>query len=244
MTEARRPAFYALQGGGWRDWWTLLHPPYTAWNLSYVAIGAALAPAFEIWRLVSEEGAFLLGLGVAAHALDELKGRPLGTGISDRALVAASTVALLGATILGLLDLGPVGPWLAVFIATGVGLVLAYNLEWFRGAIHTDAGFAAAWGAFPVLAGYFVQAEAIGVSAVLAATAAYALSAAQRALSTPARKLRRRVRSVEGTLTLDDGSVESLDRDRLLEPYDAALRAMSAAMVALAAGLVLHRLVD
>ena len=39
-----RPAFYALAPGGWRDWWTLLHPPYTAWHLSYVVIGASLAP--------------------------------------------------------------------------------------------------------------------------------------------------------------------------------------------------------
>ncbi|TMC02912.1 MAG: methyltransferase domain-containing protein [Chloroflexi bacterium] len=38
-------AFYALRPGGWRDYWTLLHPPYTAWHLSYVVLGAALAPA-------------------------------------------------------------------------------------------------------------------------------------------------------------------------------------------------------
>src|SRR5450759_2534553 len=39
------PAFYAARGGGWRDYWTLLHPPYTAWHLSYVLLGAALSPA-------------------------------------------------------------------------------------------------------------------------------------------------------------------------------------------------------
>jgi hypothetical protein len=38
-----RPAFYALARGGWRDYVTLLHPPYTLWHLSYVAIGAAIA---------------------------------------------------------------------------------------------------------------------------------------------------------------------------------------------------------
>ena len=31
-----RPAFYALAPGGWRDYVTLLHPPYTLWHLSYV----------------------------------------------------------------------------------------------------------------------------------------------------------------------------------------------------------------
>ena len=44
MSREERPAFYALQPGGWRDYVTLLHPPYTAWHLSYVAIGAATAP--------------------------------------------------------------------------------------------------------------------------------------------------------------------------------------------------------
>ena len=39
VTETRS-AFYALEPGGWRDYVTLLHPPYTLWHLSYVAIGA------------------------------------------------------------------------------------------------------------------------------------------------------------------------------------------------------------
>jgi hypothetical protein len=221
-----------------------LHPPYTAWNLSYVAIGSAVAPSFHAGRLVSEEGAFFLGLGIAAHALDELKGRPLRTSISDATLVVAAVVALIGAAVLGATGLRDVGPWLIAFIGAGVALVLAYNLEWFSGAIHTDAGFAAAWGAFPVLAGYFVQAKSIGVVALLVATAGYLLSAAQRALSSPARKLRRRVRVVEGSITLEDGSSEPLDAQALLAPYDLALRAMSFAMVALAAGLVLYRVWD
>jgi hypothetical protein len=38
--EGERPAFYALPSGGWRDYVTLLHPPYTLWHLSYVVIGA------------------------------------------------------------------------------------------------------------------------------------------------------------------------------------------------------------
>ena len=36
MAESR-PAFYAAAPGGWRDWWTLLHPPYTAWHLATAA---------------------------------------------------------------------------------------------------------------------------------------------------------------------------------------------------------------
>src|SRR2546421_8186793 len=87
-----RPAFYALRPGGWRDLITLLHPPYTAWHLSYVAIGAAAAPHLHADRLAAALGAFFLAVGVCAHALDERGGRPLGTQLSDRALVGLAVV--------------------------------------------------------------------------------------------------------------------------------------------------------
>ena len=85
----RRPAFYALRPGGWRDLITLLHPPYTAWHLSYVALGAAAAPRIHPDRLLAAVCAFFLAVGIAAHALDELRGRPLRTGVSDRSLITA-----------------------------------------------------------------------------------------------------------------------------------------------------------
>ena len=77
--ELDRPAFYALRPGGWRDLVTLLHPPYTAWHLSYVALGAAAAPTVHLDRLLAALAAFFLAVGVCAHALDELHDRPLGT---------------------------------------------------------------------------------------------------------------------------------------------------------------------
>src|SRR5680860_1208414 len=95
--QLKRPAFYALAPGGWRDLVTLLHPPYTAWHLSYVAIGAAAAPTMRADRLAAALGAFFLAVGVCAHALDELNGRPLRTQLSDRALVALAAAGLGGA---------------------------------------------------------------------------------------------------------------------------------------------------
>src|SRR3979409_1246108 len=103
-TERRRldrPAFYALRRGGWRDLVTLLHPPYTAWHLSYVALGAAAAPALPGDRLVAPHGGFFLAGGVSAHALDELQGRPLNTALSRRSLIALASVGLAGAVALG-----------------------------------------------------------------------------------------------------------------------------------------------
>ena len=80
----RRPAFYAAGAGGWRDWWTILHPPYTAWHLSYVVIGASLAPHVDAGRLLATLLAFFLAVGIAAHLLDELHGRPASLPAAGR----------------------------------------------------------------------------------------------------------------------------------------------------------------
>src|SRR3954466_10438249 len=96
-----RPAFYALRPGGWRDPVPILPPPYTAWHLSYVALGAAAAPVLHADRLPAALRAFLLRVGICAHALDELHGRPLGTRLSSRALVALALGGLAGAIAIG-----------------------------------------------------------------------------------------------------------------------------------------------
>ena len=236
-----RPAFYAARPGGWRDWWTLLHPPYTAWHLSYVVIGATLAPHTDAGRLAATVLAFFLAVGIAAHAFDELQGRPLGTRIPTGWLVALGVGGLVLACGIGILGVTTVGPWLVVFIAVGPLLVLGYNLELFGGRLHTDLAFAAAWGAFPVLVGYFAQAERLDVTALLGAAAALGLSLAQRALSTPARALRRRVARVDGSIAMRDGTTVELDPRLLLRPLEGALRAMSWAVVALALALVVAR---
>ncbi len=240
--RALRPAYYAARTGGWRDWWTLLHPPYTAWHLSYVVIGAVLAPRVSTARLVATLLAFFAAVGLAAHALDELKDRPLRTSIPSPALVAVAVAGLVTAVALGVAGVAKVGWILLPFIVVGPLLVVAYNAELFGGLVHTDAGFAAAWGAFPVLTAYVAQAKTLALAPVIAAAAAFALSAAQRALSTPARMVRRRVASVEGTVLLTDGSSRLVDETLLIRPLERALAAMSWSIVLLAAALAVARL--
>jgi hypothetical protein len=237
-----RPAFYAARQGRWRDWWTLLHPPYTAWHLSYVVLGAALAPHVSLTLLLLALGGFFLAVGVAAHALDELNGRPLRTAIPGPALVAATAIGLAGAVALGAAAVARVGWVLVPFMIAGPVLVIAYNAELLGGIVHTDLGFGLAWGAFPVLTAYVAQTGGLAVAPVLAAAAALALSLAQRSLSTPARLLRRRAQAVTGVVTLADGTRQPLDQARLLAPLEQALRAMSWAVALLAAALVVARL--
>jgi hypothetical protein len=242
MGTARvRPAFYALAPGGWRDYVTLLHPPYTLWHLSYVAVGAGLAPQLSPDRLGWTLAAFALAMGVGAHALDELNGRPLETRIPGRVLWALAGASLAGAAAIGVAAAVWWTPWLLVFVAVGVFLVPAYNLELAGGLFHNGFWFAVAWGAFPALTAYFAAAETLRAEAVLAAGYAALMSHAQRVLSTPVRTVRRRVRSVSGEVEYADGSREPVTEPMLMGAPETALQILAGAAVALAVAVLVMR---
>ena len=219
-----RPAFYALRSGGWRDYVTLLHPPYTLWHLSYVAVGAGLAPHMKWGLLGWTTLAFFLAMGIGAHALDELQGRPLRTCIPDRMLVALAVASIAGACAIGVVVALDSTLWLLAFVGFGAVVVVAYNLELLGGAIHTSVMFAFAWGAFPVLTGYFASAETLRGEAVAAAAFAFLTSYAQRVLSTPVRFARR-----------------NAGDPALARSAEIGLKLIAAAMPALAGALLLAR---
>lgn len=223
-----RPAFYASTGSRGADVVAILHPPYTLWHLSYVAIGAGLAPTLDGLRLAGTLVAFVAGLGVGAHALDELNGRPLRTRLPDRTLwlLAGGSlgvvipVAVMGASL--------ISPWVLAWTLAGIALAVTYSLELW-GPIHTRWGFAVAWGGFPVLVGYWAQVESLSLAALMAAATAAVLSAVQHALSNEAKRVRRR--RLKST-------VPDTDRERLLATWETPLRYLSAAMPLLALTLL------
>jgi hypothetical protein len=239
---SERPAFYALAPGGARDYVTLLHAPYTLWHLSYVAIGASLVPALEARRLLWTLAAFALALGIGAHALDELRGRPLGTAIPARTFVALAAASIGGAVAIGVAAALAWTAWLLPLVAFGAFIVAAYNLELFDGWFHNDVWFAVAWGAFPVLTAYLAAAETIRTEALLAGAAAALVSAAQRVLSTDVRRLRRQVVAASGELELRAGGRIPLTTDTLRATPERALLLLAAGMSTLGLALVTARL--
>ena len=235
------PAFYAPPAGSrTRDILALLHPPYTAWHLAYVALGAGLAPDLDWWRLAGTLMAFFLGTGIAAHALDEWRDRPLRTGLSDRALLALGVggfAAALGVAVAGSFV---ISPWVFAWAVPGILLAAGYVLEW-NHRLHSNLGFAITWGAFPVLVGYWAQAETIAPAALAMGAAATVLSLTQRALSTPARFVRRS--AIDASVTLDVGEEnETWDRDRLLDTWEWPLKLLTATVVLLAISLLAVRI--
>jgi len=173
--------------------------------------------------------AFALAMGIGAHALDELRGRPLGTTIPGAVLVALAVSSVALACGIGIAVAFETTLWILPLVAIGALLVPVYNLELAGGRLHTDIGFALAWGAFPVVTAYVAQTATIRPEAALAAVWATALSLAQRRLSTEARRIRR-----------GDGAAAA-DRGAAAAP-EAALKLLAAATVALAAALAALRL--
>jgi hypothetical protein len=242
----RRPAFYALRPGGWRDLVTVLHPPYTAWNLANVCFGAAAASRIHTDRFAATLAAFFLAVGISAHTLDELNGRPLKTELSDRALLGLASVSLAGALGIGVAGCIIVSATLIPFVLAGGFFVLAYNLELFGGRFHTAFWLAFAWAAFPALTSWWVNTLSLAslkvtAAGILVAAGCFGLVSVQRTLSTPVRRLRRKTVSVSGEQRLEDGSVIPLTAEELSGPLDASLRGLSWAVVVLAIGMVVIR---
>jgi hypothetical protein len=245
-TSSAGPSFYArprlLRRQWMQDWWTVLHPPYTMLHLSLVTIGACLVGPVNSNRLLLTLLAFFLAVGIGAHSLDELNGRPLKTSIPAWQLVAASVLSFAGAIALGVIGLFLVSFYLAIFIAAGAFIAIAYNLELFHGKLHTNIVLVLAWGGFPVLTAYFAQHDRLGVAAFVAAAFGVLITHIQRLLSTPARDLRRRTASIEGTVVRTDGSVVEVTRQMMLRPLEQSLRTLCWAGASLALALAYVRL--
>jgi hypothetical protein len=185
--------------------------------------------------------AFFLAVGVGAHALDELHDRPLGTRLTDRTLTVLAVGGIGAAAVIGLVGAIVVSWWIAILVAAGVWLAVAYNLELAGGRFHSDLWFALAWGGFPALVGYLVNAGSLAWEGIAVAAGCVALSAAQRALSTPVRRLRRHTVSLDGIQRLDDGTQEELSIASTAAVFDRALLALSAGLVLVAVGLIATR---
>ena len=243
MRTGKTPAFYALAAGSaWKDYVNLLHVPYTLWLLSYVVLGAAIAPSIQVDRLLLTLLGFFLAVGIGAHALDELNGRPLGTSIPRPVLLGLGLIPVGGAVALGAVAAIVGSVWIIPFVCFGGFIVIAYNMGIWNDRFHSDFWFAFAWGAFPPFAAYWIQSPQIRLSAVLLAVGCFGLSMAQRTLSTQVREIRRRTVRVEGSMEMADGSIVALDSSKLLLVPERALRLLTLTIVLFAGSLMAFRL--
>jgi len=255
MSEA---AWYDVKMNGWlRNFLILLHPPYTLWHLSYVPIGAALAPVMN-WPILGWTVlAFFLGMGIGGHCLDELNGRPLKTKVPRWLLGCVAGASIAGAVAIGVLIGLRETIWVLPCIVFGGFIVFAYNMEWpssswrpFLGVsfgppgfFHRDIWFGIAWGAFPAITAYVAQTHTLNIDIILLTFACWGYSMAQRALSTQSRFWRRKVFLMAGHYVLNGDPVASsprkLVKKDIFRPADLALKFMTWSVVAAAIGLLL-----
>lgn len=173
------PAFGPLK---FRAFIGMLFLPYTGMVLAFVLMGAMVGENLlwdDIGLVVL---AYFLAMGVGAHALDAIGSRkikPWGEILTPRLLhwvIVLSMTAAVIVTVAVCLN----HPLLWIIAAFEYFFVLAYNLELFGGAFHTDFYFALSWGYLPVLAGYLVtdpyNSMGAAVTSNLIGAAAFALS--------------------------------------------------------------------
>ena len=183
-------------------------------------------PCFHLDRMLWTLAAFALAMGVAAHALDELNGRPLAHRDPDRGRSSRSPSSRSPARSRSASTARSSGAGACSRSSPSArSSCRRTTSSSFGGRFHTDWWFAIAWGGFAALTGFFVEAQSIRLEGLLAAAYATALSLAQRRLSTPVRHARRTLGDTAGT-----------------EPLEHALHALTWASLLVACALVAARL--
>jgi len=244
-----RGAWYAQGGGRVREFYTIMHLPYTSMVLSYILIGAAVSPHMYPDRVGLTILAYFLGLGLSAHALNELHANHWTEALGKRELTAIFLIPLLLALSIGIyavvylyaLSYSIVPPLvLMVFIVLEVFFLFAYNTDAFGGIFHNNLSFAFSWAALPALISYYANALTITIGAVLVALAMAATAGIEINLSRWCKDFRRRKPLAE--MRFADGSQEAIGTVQLLARPEKALKLIVAAVDLIAIGLVVYRL--
>jgi hypothetical protein len=209
----------------------LLFLPYTGMVLSYVTIGAMLAPTIHWDRFVAILLIYFLALGVGAHALDALGSKatkPWGQILTAGQLRWLAVLSLIAAYGIGIYYMLFYTPLLWIIAIPEGFFLLAYNLEWFKGRFHTDAWFAFSWGSLPVLAGYILQTNQLPPALLLIAASMGCLSLVEIKASRPYKAFKR---------ARQNGAITTAQ----IQSLEAILKSVSLGVILLGLGMVVWR---
>ena len=190
MQAGRKTWYFVAPGSKLGDVYNILHLPYTAMVLAFVLAGGVTAPQVHLDRIGAALAAYFVGLGIGAHALDQLElgGSRYVEMLSGRELAIMAVLGLCGAAAIGLYYALAVTAWLLPLIGAGLFFAVAYPLpsRMGNGLFHNELSFSFAWGFLPFVTGYFVESAmltpfAIGAGAVAALAAAVEIRMSRRA---------------------------------------------------------------
>lgn len=236
-------AWYAKRGGKARELYTILHLPYTSMVLSYVLIGASLSPSLHFDRLILTLAAYFLGLGLSAHALNELHARHWGETLSRSELTTIFIVPLVAALIIGgygvAVMYGSSRPYtavvLCVFIILETFFLFVYNLG--HSKFHSDLAFAFSWAALPCIISYYVNSLTLSLAIVLISLGLGATAAIEINLSRWCKHFRRQGIADQ---RFEDGT--RLTTRRLIGEPEKALKLIVVVVDLIGLGLFMWRL--
>lgn len=147
----------------------LLFLPYTGMCISFTIIGSLLSPIVLWERVIALSVIYALALGLSAHAADVLgsKTKPWGNYLNKRQLWLLTISGLTVAYTIGVYYIIFYVPLLGIVAILEGFFVFAYNLELFKGFFHNNFWFAVSWGVLPVLAGFIMQTNSIGILSLI-----------------------------------------------------------------------------
>jgi len=162
--------------------------------LSFVIIGAAAAPRAYPDRIVATLAAYFLGLGIGAHALDQLEpnGSHYVQSLKRKDLAVLGALGMTGAAAIGAYYAATVTPFLLLFVFAGFFFAIAYALPTLvaGGLFHNNICFAFAWGYLPYLTSYYVNSQSIAPIVLLGGLPLAFAAFAEITLSRSVRKAR------------------------------------------------------
>lgn len=148
--------------------------PFTAYVLSYVTVGMALAAVNGGFNWM-HAGLLLVAMWFGLeglHAID-LAEPNIARRVDSNIQMVAGVAGLFVGGGLGVYLASLTSWWFLAFVGVELFLGLAYNLEWFNGLLHdfdTPSGianFGFSWGLVPFLSGYFVMGGGLALGAVI-----------------------------------------------------------------------------
>jgi hypothetical protein len=173
----------------------MLFLPYTGMCISFTIIGSMLSESIAWDRALSIFIIYFLGLGVSAHAADNLgskKIKPWGNFFSTFELRLMVMGGLSVSYLLGIYYIIIFVPLLSIIAIIEGFFLFAYNFELFNGFFHNNFWFAISWGSLPLLAGFVIQTNSISILSLIASIVAFLAAYIEIRISRKYKELKRK----------------------------------------------------
>ena len=173
----------------------MLFLPYTGMCISFTIIGSMLSESIAWDRALSIFIIYFLGLGVSAHAADNLgskKIKPWGSFFSTFELRLMVMGGLSVSYLLGIYYIITFVPLLSIIAIIEGFFLFAYNFELFNGFFHNNFWFAISWGSLPLLAGFVIQTNSISILSLIASIVAFLAAYIEIRISRKYKELKRK----------------------------------------------------